>query len=116
MSFSAAQWSQPNQTKFLSQTNISSNLHQRRSKTQLHASKARNRNNDEASISERLAVFEDLDGNEDLELVSGEGTVEAEDLLEVKKENRNQKRNDSFTDEAARLTEIDAHLFCGNVR
>ena len=121
VSFSTTQWPQPYQTNLLSQSNTSASLHHSRSKTRLHASKTLNHNNEEVhlsegNISESLAVLEELNGNEDLELFSEDGTDIAEGLPEVKKGRGHRKKNDSFIDEAARLAEIDAYLFCGNVR
>ena len=121
VSFSAAQWSKPCQTKLWSRISVSANLHHSRSKTRLHASKALSYSNEEDNISEgntseSLAVLEDLNGQEDLELFSENGTDQVDILPKVKKGGRNRKKNDSFVDEAARLAEIDAYLFCGNVR
>ena len=107
MNFSALKWSRQNQTE----------LHHKHSKKTLHAPKAQHCNNDEANISESLDVLEVLNNGGDLELTFSEnGAAKADDLPEPKKGGRSRKRNDSFVDEAARLAEIDAHLFCGNVR
>jgi hypothetical protein len=58
--------------------------------------------------------LEHLNGSEDLELFSENGTGKTKGLPEVKKDGR--RRNNSFVNEAALLAEIDAYLFCGNVR
>ena len=111
------QWPRLNQTKFLSQlTSLSTHLHHKRSKKTLHAPKAQSCDSDEANISENLAILEELNDGGELELFSEKSTTEADGLSELKKGGRSRRRNDSFVDEAARLAEIDAHLFCGNVR
>ena len=81
----------------------------------MHAPKAQSCDNDEANISENLAILEEFNDGGELEFFE-KSTTEADGLSELKKGGRSRRRNDSFVDEAARLAEIDAHLFCGNVR
>ena len=113
MRFGATQWPRTNQSRLLCQIKISPKLHQRKNKTSLHATKVQNDASN--SISESLAMLEDLD-ERDVELFLENSNQGDEALVEAKKGGKSQKRNDSFIDEPARLAEIDAFLFCGNVR
>lgn len=115
MSSSAVRWPIPDQNTLLLQTRTLVNLLSRRNKTKLHISKTQYNNNG-VNEADSSGVLEELNGIEELELFTENHVQEVEGLPSVKKKARSRKKNDSFIDEAARLAEIDACLFCGNVR
>ncbi|XP_028407601.1 DNA-directed RNA polymerase, mitochondrial-like [Dendronephthya gigantea] len=113
VSSSAAQWLIPDQNSLLLQTKTLVNLHSRQNTTHLHVSRTQYNDNG-INKADNSGVLEELNGVGELGLYSENHAQEFEGLPSVKKK-RSQKKNDNFIDEAARLAEIDAYLFCGNV-